>query len=334
MSLFHFLRPWWLIAFIPAIFFTVLLIRNTRANNSWLKLCDSHLAEHILVGQKLGKDRVLVPIFFMLLWSIAITALAGPTWSYEKVPVFNKAIPRVIALDVSSSMDTEDVSPSRLGKAKYKILDMLKQIDEGQTGMVVFSSETFVVSPLTDDSKTIQGMVSSIKTDIVPVQGHNIAKALTRSADLIRKADFDEGEIIVVTDSTPTEEAYDIARKFAKQNIKTSVFAIGSAKGGVAKKSDGTFIKDDTGNIEYFGVDVIALQKLAKVGGGDFVTVTPNNKDVKKLLEINELFAKDNKSENKTSNNVWLDRGVWIIWILTILSVFLFRKGVLEKICR
>jgi len=333
MSLFHFLRPWWLSAFIPAIFFTILLIRNTRANNSWLQLCDSHLAEHVLVGQKLGKVRVIVPIFFMLIWSLAIVALAGPTWSFEKVPVYNKAIPRVIALDVSESMDTEDISPSRLGKAKYKILDMLKQIDEGQTGMVVFSSETFVVSPLTDDSKTIQGMVSSIQTDVVPVQGHNIAKALTKSADLIRKADFDEGEIILVTDSTPTDEAYDIAKKLEKENIKTSVFAIGSAKGGVAKKSDGSYIKDDSGNIEYFGVDITALQKLANAGGGDLVTVTPNNKDVKKLLEINELFAKDNRSQNEASSNVWLDRGFYIIWLLTILSVFLFRKGVLEKIC-
>ena len=334
MSLFHFLRPWWLLAFIPAIVFTIFIIKNARANNSWLKLCDSHLAEHILVGQKLGKDKIIAPLFVMVLWVIATIAMAGPTWSFEEVPVYNKAIPRVIAVDVSESMDTTDVQPSRLEKAKLKTLDMLRKIDEGQTGFVVFSSEPFVVSPLTDDSKTIDNMVSAIKSDVVPVKGHNIAKAINMSADLIKKADFKEGEIIIITDSQPTDEAFAAAKKFAKEDIKTSVFAIGTAKGGVAKNNDGSYIKDGSGNIQYFGVDVASLQKLAKAGDGDFVTLTPNNKDIEKLLDVNGLFSKDTESDNKTKNNIWLDRGVWVIWALAILSIVLFRKGILERICR
>lgn len=91
-----------------------------------------------------------------------------------------KNISRVIALDVSQSMDTTDVSPSRLERAKYKIFDILRRIKEGQVGMIVFSSEPFVVSPLTSDANTIENLVTVINSDIVPVQGHNIYKALKK----------------------------------------------------------------------------------------------------------------------------------------------------------
>lgn len=87
------------------------------------------------------------------------------------MPVYQKNISRVIALDVS---------PSRLERAKYKIFDILRRIKEGQVGMIVFSSELFVVSPLTSDVNTIENLVTVINSDIVSVQGHNIYKSLKK----------------------------------------------------------------------------------------------------------------------------------------------------------
>lgn len=49
---FHFLRPWWLLAIIPAVIFVILLLKHSSQANGWAKYCDSHLLEHILVGQQ------------------------------------------------------------------------------------------------------------------------------------------------------------------------------------------------------------------------------------------------------------------------------------------
>ncbi|MFC4892897.1 VWA domain-containing protein [Pseudofrancisella aestuarii] len=335
MTFIHFIRPWWFLAIIPALVIFVLLIRYSHSSNTWLKHCDKHLLEYVVVGNKLGKKKLIIPSFFLLIWGLAIFALAGPAWSYQDVPVYQKSMPRVIALDVSDSMDTTDVSPSRLQRAKYKILDLLKEIREGQTGMIVFSSEPFVVSPLTTDAKTISNLVPVLKTDIVPVQGHDIAKALTKSAELIKQAGFNEGEIILITDSKPTEEAFKEAKNLEDEGIKVTTFAIGTAKGGVAQNTAGSYIKDDNGNIKYFGVDLAALQKLAKVGGGIFVALTPGNDDIDRILADNGQLTNEDKTDNEAaSSSVWLDRGVWFIWGLIVLLAILFRKGLLEKVCR
>lgn len=330
---FHFLRPWWLLALVPIVIFVILLFKNSSKSNSWSKYCDSHLLEHILIGQETRAKNSLIPLVFLVLWALAVIALAGPTWSHKDIPVYQKNTSRVIALDVSQSMDTADVSPTRLQRAKYKILDILKRIEEGQVGMIVFSSEPFVVSPLTSDANTIANLVSVINSDIVPVQGNNIAKAIKKSSELLEQAGAQKGQIILVTDSTPSDEAIKEAKILAKENIELDVYAIGTPKGGIAKDQQGHYLKDESGNIQYFGVDLNKLQQLAKAGSGDLVTLTSNNSDVKKLLsDIQSNNSK--KSDRASANTFWQDDGSYFIWIVTILSVFLFRRGVLERICR
>ena len=335
MGIIHFIRPLWLLAFIPVILFVVLLFNHSGKSNSWAKYCDAHLLEHLLVGRESKAKKSLLPLFFLLVWSVGIVALAGPAWKYKVVPVYQKNISRIIALDVSQSMDTTDVTLSRLERAKYKTLDILRKITEGQTGMLVFSSESFVVSPLTNDSKTISNLVPVLKTDIVPVQGHDIAKALVKSSELLGQGGVGKGQIIVITDSSPTDNAIAQAKKLAEQGIKTDVYAIGTPKGGVAKAKDGSYIKDDSGNIEYFGVDLERMQALAKAGNGKLITLTANNNDVNALLsDIQQNNSQTKKSEQSTANTFWDDEGVYFIWVLALLSVLVFRRGFLEKICR
>lgn len=333
LSEFHFLRPWWLLALVPVVVFVVLLFRHSSKSNSWAKYCDSHLLEHILVGQETKAKKSLIPIVFLVLWGLSVITLAGPTWSHTDIPVYQKNASRVIALDVSQSMDTADVSPSRLERAKYKILDILKRIEEGQVGMLVFSSEPFVVSPLTSDSNTVANLVSVISSDIVPVQGHNIYKAIKKSAELLEQSGSQQGQIILVTDSTPSDEAMQEARKIAGEGIELDVYAIGTPRGGIAKDDKGNYLKDKDGNIQYFGVDLSKLGHLAKAGDGSLVGLSSNNSDVKKLLgEIHNDSSK--KSDRSSANTFWKDEGIYFIWVLTILSIFLFRRGILERICR
>lgn len=330
---FHLLRPWWLLALIPVVILTILLFKYSAKYNSWSKYCDSHLLEHVTIGQDSKTNKTLIPLVFLVLWSVAVFALAGPTYRHKEIPVYQKNISRVIALDVSQSMDTSDISPSRLERAKYKILDILGRIKEGQVGMLVFSSEPFVVSPLTSDAKTVANLVPVLNSDIVPVKGHNITKAIKKSAGLIEQAGASDGQIILVTDSTPSAKAIQQAKDLAVRGIKIDVYAIGTPQGGIAKDAKGNYLKDAKGNIQYFGVNLSKLKSLANAGDGKLVTITTNNTDIKSLLS-EKINVRTKESKQDSANVFWQDDGIYIIWILSILSVLIFRRGILERICR
>ena len=173
---------------------------------------------------------------------------------------------------------------------------------------VVFSSSSFIVSPLTNDTNTIASMVPVLDNNIVPVQGSDILPALKKSAKLLRQAGDTGGEIILITDSTPSENAIAEANTLATDGYTTSVLEIGTKN-----SSDG-------------------LRSLAKSGGGIYVDFTNDNSDIDTLLSgKNDLTTK--ASKELQTKSLWKDEGHYLIWILVILVAFLARRGWLERIC-
>ena len=306
--IFHFLRPWWFLAIIPAILLLIFSLNKINSSDSnWTKYCDAHLLQHLISNETRTLKNYL-PYTLLILWLIIIFALAGPTWSMYGQPVYQKNIARVIALDVSQSMTATDIAPSRLDRAKYKSIDLLHNITEGQTGMVVFSSSSFLVSPLTNDTNTIASMVPVLDNNIVPVQGSDILPALRKSAKLLKQAGNTRGEIILITDSTPSDEAIKEAKALAADGYTTSVLGIGTEN-----SSD-------------------RLRSLATAGKGSYVDFSNDNSDIDSLLlKKNKLTSKASKELQIKS--LWRDEGHYLIWLLVFLVAFLARRGWLEKIC-
>lgn len=332
---FHFLRPWWFVAVIPTIILFILYRRKMTSNsNTWQEYCDPHLLPFILVNSENQRNSSWLPSLLLTIWLICITALAGPTWEQYAQSVYQKNIARIIALDVSSSMNASDIVPSRLERAKYKILDLLKATDEGQTGMIVFSSSPFVVSPLTNDNNTIAAMIPVLDSNIVPVQGVNIAKALQKSASLLQQTGITRGEIILITDSTPTSEDYQVAKQIATNGYHISVLGIGTQKGGPVSAANGGFATDNSGNVIFSKLDQQALQKLATQGDGSYINFSNDDSDVEQLAKItnsNTLGADANAQEE--TKKLWRDEGHWLIWLAMILVACITRKGWLDKLC-
>lgn len=334
MAEFHFLRPWWLLMILPAIVLLVLWLKRGRVGHSnWEKYCDAHLLEQLLVKSTV-KDSLTLPLIVFISWLLAILALSGPTWSKYATPLYQKNSARVIALDVSPYMNANDVAPSRLQRAKYKVLDLLKAINEGQTGMVVFSGAPFVVSPLTSDNNTIASMVPILDSSIVPVAGSNIGLALEKAAQLLAQGGFNSGQIILLTASPVTEEDNKIAAKLAKDGYDTDILAIGTANGGPIANPNGGFVSDDKGNIVLAKLDSHKLEQLATSGAGVMVDFTSDDSDITSLLQQLEQHRQSfQPSLSRESKTLWKDQGYWFIWGLIILSAFIARKGWWEKLC-
>ncbi len=323
---FHFIRPWWLLALLPLALLWIFSNKIQRKAHNWTKVCDPHLLPHLLIHQA-GTRGLAMWILMAIGWLIAVIALAGPAWDRLPQPVYKQDINRVIVFDLSNDMRVTDIAPSRLVRARYKLLDLLQQSKDGQTGLVVYSGEPYVVSPLTNDTNTIAAMVPDLDPSLMPVQGSDLTSGLSLAARLLKQAGATQGEIVVITASKATPHAIDKAKKLAKEGYNVSVLGVGTNKNTPIMQPNGQFLQDKNGAIIFSKLDAASLQALAQAGDGEYATFSNDDSDISKLLITPTMATHFKAGKDKATTALWQDEGRWLIWPLLFLSLFAFRRG-------
>ena len=321
---FHFLRPWWLSAMIPILFLIVYLYRGFFQKPHWQSICDDHLLPHLLMSEK----KSCWPFILLSLSLLSLTiALSGPTWRYEMQDMYQSLAARVIVLDLSEAMAVQDIKPSRLERAKYKLLDILRSALDGAVGLIVFTSEPYVVSPLTQDSQTIANMVPNLSLDIMPVQGSKITRALKQAENLLEQSAGRSKEILLMTVSEPTEGTFQFANYLASQGITLSVLGMGTSIGGPMP------IKSFQQNkIIMSHLPEMALKRLASEGQGRYHRFTNDASDLESLLDSDKTKAVDNARLVQRQTQQWKDEGRYFIFPVLLFALLAFRQGWLEEI--
>jgi len=320
----HFIRPLWLILLPLAVILPLLWRHLRRPSGDWSKVCDKHLLRWLSVGDAAAKPSRFGPWLAGLVWLIAALALAGPSWQKLPDSSFSSRDARVLVLDLSLSMLSEDLKPNRLTQARYRLSDMLDETLEGQTGLVSYAGDAFVVSPLTSDTNTIRNMLPALRPDVIPVSGSRPDRALELAAELLKRSGMARGEILLIADSG-SQAAANIARKLAKQGIFTSVLAVGTVQGAPIPSGDG-FVSDRNGNIVVARLNRDALQSIASAGGGKYseLTAGSNTNSPWAVVEGSEFARKDDALGER-----WKDMGPWLVLVLLPLVAFSFRRGLL-----
>lgn len=328
-ELFHFLRPLWLLL-IPVFLVLLWFWRKQNHNNAWNQVCDSHLLEHLLEGQQ-QKMTVWPALIIALAGILSLLALAGPTWSKRPQPVFQTEQAQVILFDLSHSMDATDVKPSRLAQARFKLLDLLAQSQEGQTGLLVFAGEAHTVSPLTGDTRTIASLVPALETALMPVQGGKLTLALEAGMNLLKQGGANRGRLLLITDSTPNAAALDKATALARAGYPVSVLAVGTGQGAPIPLAKGGFLKDKRGAIVLPKLNRNALQTLAANGHGLYVEMTADNRDLKHLNQTldKDQFSRQQEREAALDSQgaQWEEQGPWLLLLVLPLLALGFRRG-------
>ena len=325
---FHFLRVEWLLALIPLFIFTGLLIRKRLFSRSWQSVIDPQLLPHLLIGE-VSKNSRLPVVLFMLAGLLAIFSLAGPVWEQLPQPVFKQQSALVIALDLSHSMDASDIKPSRLSRARYKISDILKQRKEGQSALIVYAGSAFTVTPLTDDADTIDSLVSSLSTDIMPAQGSDTSSALDKAAELLKNAGIAKGDIFLFTDSIESSAPGTID-DIRDQGHRVSILAVGTEDGAPIALANGGFLKDANGAIVIPKLDIKRLRSSALKSGGRFSLLSSDDSDIKHLLGLlDNNGIQTQASETEMQADVWREQGPWLLLLLIPVAALGFRRGYL-----
>ncbi len=325
---FHFIRPYWLFALILCCIFIILIVKHKLQRGSWTSVCDEDLLPYILQHKPTTQKKGVV-ISTAIASIITILALAGPTWERLPAPVFRNDSGLVIALDLSRSMLVNDVKPSRLIRAKYKIADILEQRKDGQTALIVYAGDAFTVTPLTTDNATITGQLTALTPEIIPSSGSNTALALEQAVNLFKQAGLQKGHILLITDGVNLADNLRFIKEFSRYQL--SILAVGTKNGAPIQLPQGGFLKDKQGNIVIPKLLLNELQQLATVGNGDLQIISDDDSDIKSLLNTinNSVKNTTNEIQEDFLLEQWDDKGAWLLLLVLPLVAVNFRRGLL-----
>jgi len=321
---FHFIRPLWLIM-IPFIFFLIIAFKKRRLSvGNWGNIIDKKLIPYVLHRDELKEDPKKWWLFTVTGF-LAVIAMAGPTWEKIQQPSFRADQSLVIALDLSRSMNAQDLSPNRLTRGKLKILDILERRRSAQVALIVYSANAFTVTPLTSDSDTIISLINSLDTSIMPSRGSYPAAAIEKGIQLLKQAGASNGEILLVTDGGITSDVFDSVNKLKSEGYKLSVLGVGTEDGAPIPKESGGFVIDNSGQIAIARLEIEDLIKLASIGGGTYTNLTSNDQDINMLLSEKVLDAEE--SDESLATDQWHEFGPWLLLLIVPLTSLFFRRG-------
>jgi Ca-activated chloride channel family protein len=321
---FLWLRPEWLWALPLVVVITYAMARRELAPGNWQRIVDPALAPFVL--SRSASRRHGYRWWLMALGgTLAALSLAGPSWNRLEQPVFRSEQAMVIALDLSRSMDAQDLTPSRLTRARLKILDILERRASGQTALVVYSSNAFTVTPLTTDVDTVAALVNSLGTDIMPSRGSYPIAAINKGRQLLDQAGVGYGEVLLITDGGTSPGAEKAAEDLADAGYTLSVMGVGTLEGAPIPIAGGGFVTDRSGNLAVPKLESRDLQSLAAAGNGRYTTLSADDRDLDTLLS--GVVDASSASDQALATDQWQEEGPWLLIFLLPLAASAFRRG-------
>ena len=319
---FHFEQPLWLlILLIPGVVYLWLRLTSPRHDTErYRNYADAHLLPFLLgIREMVSGQQLHKFLRWTTLWSLLAIAMAGPRWDYTDIHLFRPGNDLLILLDISQSMNTTDVTPTRLTRARQEIDDILRENKRARIGLVAFATLAHVVAPLTEDSHSLHSLLPALTTDLTKLKGSRLTEALIRAKHLFAgQPDESSKHILVITDGDFGDQGHeDLLKQLTQENIRVHVLGIGTESGGGVVTSTGSSLRERDGAEIQTRLDEKSLKQIAKKGKGIYLTADFNDGDTHAILDaISQYSPAAQATEEKT--RVWNERFYWLILIVMI----------------
>jgi Ca-activated chloride channel homolog len=323
---FHFIHPSWLLALPPLLSLAAWCARGVRGDGAWAKVIGPELLPLLRLE---GTRSTQSPwILWALLWTLAVLALASPSWQRRATNAFEAPSAWVVVLDLSPTMALADVTPDRVTRARYAISDLLAAAHDAHVGLIVFSGEAHTVAPLTSDVATVKTLLQPLAPRLMPESGDNVAPALKEASRLLNSAHFAHGQIVVLTDGfADPAQAMLVAEHLRESGSVVNVIGVGTAEGAPVPDETGKFQRDSQGHMMMARLRADELQRLATAGGGQYLSLHDVPSLVRSLQDRGELLPRAEAEVPRSNFEIWLNGGFWLLPPLLLLATLIARKG-------
>ena len=320
---FHFLRPLWLIL---ALFGAALPLIWRRSRDLQRRLRGNiaeHLLPHLLITpqdhQRLRPVHLLCAV--MILGAVAA---AGPTWEQDRPDFLQNRAPLIVAVDLSPSMDANDVQPTRLEAAKHKLHDLIQRRAGARTALIAYAGSAHLVLPPTDDPALLDTFIQALGTGLIDKPGEDVGAVIDQAKRLL-SAEKTPGSLLLLTDGADTSRLDGLDKRLHDSQLQVLVLAVGSEDGGVVQGASGQPKIDSNGRPILGSFDQAALKQLASAVDAPLGSLTLNDDDLNWIeLHAQQHFQSASAEQRELH---WKDAGYWLCWPLLVLALFGVRKG-------
>lgn len=322
LSAFHFLRPLWLLLIIPGLLLPVLWLRRHDLSRRLNGVIAPHLIAHLVITPE-NQPRVRPVHLFAAILIVGGLAAAGPTWRQDRPDFLENRAPLIIALDLSPSMDADDLQPSRLGAARQKLHDLILRRAGARTALIAYAGTAHLVMPPTEDPALLNTYLQALSSDLITGAGKDVAGVIDEAKRLL--GPDTPGTLLLITDGADTRQFPLIEQRLAGSDLQVLVMAAGMKDGGVISGPGGQARIDDNGRPLLARFDTGELQQLAKAADAPLGSLTLNNDD----LDWIELHAQQHFQAASDDSKVlhWKDAGYWLCWPVLLLALLTIRRG-------
>jgi len=227
-----------------------------------------------------------------------ILAMANPLAGAKPIKGKKSGLDIVIALDVSKSMDAQDIKPSRLARSLRFISSLSEKLAGNRIGLVVFAGNAYIQMPLTTDASAVKLFMADINTNMLPEPGTAIGDAIATSKSMLfptvttANARNAAKVMVLITDGENHEDdAENAAKDAAKNGMIIYTIGAGSEAGGPIPLYDHDnlqgYLKDENGETVVSKLDIGSLREIAHDAHGEVYRLTDQD-DLAQVL-VNKL---------------------------------------------
>ena len=308
----------------------LLKLKYGKDQNLWQQIIPQHLYQQMIVSKGIHKSNAFMHVGTVTLF-VATLAIAGPSWERLPQAVYQTQVGKVILMDMSMSLRATDLSPNRLTRARFKAIDLVNEVKEGETGLVAYSGDAFVVSPLTDDINNLKTLIPVLSPEIMPTQGSSALIGLEQSAALLRNAGYKQGQIYWITDGINYDEITDIRDFIINSDFDVSALLIGTEAGAPISMLDGQLLKDYSGKIVIPSIDSRYMNQAMAGTRAQYHLFAADNSDIQAIkIKVEFEQQQQAKAIENTSGDELKDMGPFLVLLLLPIAAYTFRKGLLN----
>lgn len=274
------------------------------------------LSESVSRAKRIVKNGLLLAAF-----ALTIVALSRPQYGMTQRKIPRKGLDVMVALDVSSSMFSQDIQPSRLKRAQEQLKGLIRTMNGDRVGIIAFAGEAYLQCPLTTDYSIAQQVLGLVSPQSIPVPGTAIGRAIDLARENFEKNEQGQKVLVLLTDGEDQgSEPLKAAEQAAKEKIVIHAIGIGSEDGSPIPLPEGGLQKDSEGHAVNSRLDFNTLKAIAAATGGVAIKARPLG-----FMELDRIAAEidglQQRTLSETERIVYRERYQWFLFPALLLIV-------------